>query len=274
MALFSFASCRKTDTDVFFKISNGPGYKFSDIELYDTSTDILYFKNVHNELNNIEEGSFSFLDNGEIIYSGTFWSAYSSLGPTGPFISAPPSMFGNYALRIGNFHFDKPDVRKDPRMIAVLNQHDLLHSGLALSSVSLEITGGQITFNFNVTNHDQSDLMIIDLDKTGANLFHYFTNGLYIRDLTYNQVFKSNIQIQAPDPWNKLDMAWLSQLKSGDSRQFTINYTINNPISPGEYYATFSFPGLAYQVSRDQLYQETGRIWLGDIQVNKRITIQ
>jgi hypothetical protein len=274
VALFTFTSCSKPDTDVFFKIGNGPGYSFNDIELYDTSTDILYFKNVHDEFNDIEKNSFSFLDNGDVIYSGTFWSTYSSSVPAGPFIYSPPSMYGNYALKIENWHADKPDVRKDPRMIDVLNQHDLLHSGLALSSIFIEITGGQLTFKFTVTNHDQSDLMIIDPDKTGVNLFHYFTNGLYIRDLTHNEVFTSNIQVQVPDPWNSLEIGWLSQLKSGDSGQFTINYTINNPLSPGEYNATFMFPGLAYQVTKDQLYQGTSRIWLGDIQVTKRITIQ
>jgi hypothetical protein len=116
--------------------------------------------------------------------------------------------------------------------------------------------------------------MIIDLDKTGPNLFHYFTNGLFIYDLTHNEVFSSNIQHQAPDPWNSWKIDWLSELKSGDSKEYTINYTINNPLNPGEYDTTFEFPGLAYQVTKDQLYQGNSRIWLGDISLNKRRTIQ
>jgi hypothetical protein len=272
--LFILSSCSKLDNDVFFKIGKGFEYRFNDIELYDTSTNILYFKNVHYEFNDIEKNSFSFLDNGDVIYLGTVWSGYSSSGPNGPFISSPLSMLGNYALKIDNWHPGKPDVRKDPRIIALLKQHDLLHSGLALSFDPPEITGSQLTFKFTVTNQDKSNLLIIDPDKTGPNLFHYFTNGLYIKDSAYNDIFTSNIQFQAPDSWKSWKVEWLSQLKSGDSKQFTINYTINNPLTPGEYNATIMFPGLEYQVTKDQLFQGTDRIWLGDIQVTKKITVQ
>ena len=272
--LFILISCRKFDNDVFFKIGGRLEFNFSDIELYDTSTNILYFKNVHNEFKNIEKNSFSFLDNGDVIYSGTFWPAYYDSGPTGPFIYSPPSLFGNYALKIDYWHSDKPDVRKDPRMIAVLKQHDLLHSGLTLSFGPPEITGSQLIFKFTVTNQDKSNLLIIDPDKTGPNLFHFFTNGLYIRDSAYNEIFTSNIQYQAPDPWNSWKIEWLSQLKSGDSKQFTINYTINNPLNPGVYDATFTFPGLEFQVAKDQLYQGTDRIWLGGVEGTRKITVQ
>jgi hypothetical protein len=89
-----------------------------------------------------------------------------------------------------------------------------------------------------------------------------------------NEVFSGNIQHQAPDPWNSWKTDWLSELKSGDSKEFTIAYTIRNPINPGEYYTTFEFPGLAYQVTKDQLYQGTSRIWLGEIVLNKNRIIQ
>ena len=272
VVLLILTSCEKIDNEVFFKIGSGLEYKFSDIELYDTSTHVLYFKKVHDEFKKIENGSFTFLDKGDPIYSGSFWPGYSSAGPSGPFIMSPPSMFGNYALRIDNWHSDNPDIRNDPRMIDILKQNNLFHSGLAISSSSIEITGTQLTFKFTVTNQDQSDLLIIDIDKTGPNLFHYFTNGLYIYDLSYNEVFTSTIQHQAPDPLNGWKIDWLSELKSGDSKEYTINYTINNSLNPGEYYITFGFPG--YHATKDQLYQGTSRIWLGDIQLNTRRTIQ
>jgi len=274
VAFLTLTSCEKIKNEVFFKTGSGLEYKFSDMELYDTSANVLYFKNVHNEFKNIEGGSFSFLDRGDPIYTGSFWPGYSSSGPTGPFIMSPPSFYGNYALKIDNWHAGKPDVRKDPRMIELLKQNNLFHSGLAISSSSIEITGTQLSFKFTVTNEDESDLFIIDIDKMGPNLFHYFTNGLFIYDLSHNEVFASTIQHQAPDPWNSWNIDWLSELKSGDSKEFTINYTINNPLNPGEYYTTFEFPGMAYQVTLDQLYQGTARIWLGDIQLNKNRTIQ
>lgn len=270
----TLASCEKTDNNVFLKTGSGLEYKFSDMELYDTSSHVLYFKKVHDEFKDIENGSFTFIDRGDPIYTGSFWPGYSSLGPSGPFIMSPPSIMGNYALEIENWHSDKPDVRIDPRMIDILKRNNLFHSGLAISSSSLQITGTQLTFRFTVTNKDQSDLLIIDPEKTGQKLFHYFTNGLYIYDLSHNEVFSSTIEIQRPDPWNSWKMEWLSELKSGDSKEFTINYTLNNLINAGEYYSTFAFPGLAYQVAKEQLYQGTSRIWLGDIEVVKMITVQ
>lgn len=269
-----FVSCSKNNKDIFFKIGNDFEYGFSDIELYDTSSNIIYFKSEREEFKSIEKNTFSFLDDGDVIYSGSFMPGYSSSIPMGPFIFSPPSMFGNYALEIENFYPNKPDARKDPRIISLLEQHNLLHSGLAISSSNLEITGSDITINFTITNYDESDLLIIDPYKTGLNLFHYFTNGLYIRDSNNFIVFTSDYEVQTPDPWNSFDIDWLSLLKSGESRQFTIDYTIPNPLNPGEYTSTFEFPGLSYQVTLDQLYQNDSRIWLGQIKSNKKITIQ
>jgi len=271
LILLIFNSCEKNDHDVFFKI-NDLEFRFNDIELYDTSTHIIYFKTEHDEFKNLDNGIFTFLDNGDPIYSGTLWSGYSSLGPSGPSIMSPP-MYGDYALRIDYWHFDKPDIRNDPRVIQILNQHNLLHSGLSISSSSIEITGTQLIFKFTVSNQDQSDLLIIDFNKTGPNLFHYFTNGLYIHDLAHKEVFSSTIQHQVPDPWNSWKTEWLSEIRSGDSKEFTINYPLKNSISSGEYIATFEFPGLGHQVLKDQLYQGNTRIWLGDVSLNKRILI-
>lgn len=267
------ASCEKSDNDVFFKLGSGQEYRFSDFELYDTSTNILYFNKDQDYFDKMYENSFSFLYNGEIIYQGSFIPGYSSSMPSGAFINSPP-MYGNYALKIDFWPPNKPDVRKDSRMINILNQHNLLHSGLYISSSSIDITGTQLTFKFTVTNLDKADLLIIDPDKTGPNLFHYFTNGLSIYDLAHNKVFSSKIQHQSPDPWNSWKTDWLSELKSGDSKEFTIYYSIENTLTPGEYDTTFEFPGLAYQVSREQLHQGNSRIWLGDINFNKRRTIQ
>jgi hypothetical protein len=266
-------SCEKLDKEVFFTIGSEHEYKYSDIELYDTSTHILYFKNEQEYFKDIYENTFSFFDNRQIIYQGCFWPGYSGSMPEGPFIMSPP-LHGNYSLRIYNLIPGEQDIRKNQKMINVLSRHNLLHSGLVISSGSLDITETQITFRFTVTNQDQSNLMIIDLDKTGPNLFHYFTYGLNIYDMAQNEVFSSTIEHQAPDPWDSWDIEWLSELKSGDSKEFTITYILNTPMNPGEYNATFKFPGLGYHITKDQLYQGNSRIWFGDITLNKNITIE
>jgi hypothetical protein len=273
LLLLTFTSCEKLRDEVFFKTGSGREYKLRDIQFYDTSTHILYFKKEHKEFTEIIDETFAFLDEGATIYEGSFMPGYSSSIPYGPFIMSP-SMYGDYALKIENGRTGKPDIRSDPQMIDLLNRHGLLHSGLVLTSGSVEISGTQLIFRLTVTNHDQSDLLILDPVKTGPNLFHYFTNGLYIYDMANNKVFSSPVQHQAPDPWNSFKIDWLSELKSGDAKEYQINYTLNNQIIPGEYDISFVFPGLAYQVSKENLYQGSSRIWLGNLHYNKRIFIK
>jgi len=274
--LLTLSCCEKSGTttgpDVFFKMGRGKEFKFDDFELYDSSTHIFYLKEEQDVLTEFLGDSFAFLDKGDTIYAGSFLPGYSDYIPMGPIISSP-GMYGNHALRVEVWMDKKPDIRNCPRIVELLNNHNLLHSGLSGTVDFVELSGNQLSFGFTVKNHDNDDLLIIDLNKTGPNLFHYFTNGLYLRGLNNNVAFSSNVTHQKPEPWNSWSSEWLSILKSGDSKSFTINYTIETPINPGEYNASFEFPGLAYQVSKGQLYQANGRIWLGDINLKREITI-
>jgi hypothetical protein len=264
----------ETDPEVFFQTGEGLAYRFNDFDFYDSSTCIFYFKTTHEEWEDLELGSFTFLDNGDTIYTGSLWPAYMNSMPFGPFISAPLSMYGNYALRIENWwHEGKPDPRNCPEMITVLKEHDLLHSGLALSIDAVDISADTLNFSFTVTNADTTDLLILDLNKMGPALYHYFTNGLYLYDTDHHEVFTGTIAHQAPVPWNSWKSDWLSDLGSGDSVSYTIRYPIDSPLEPGEYQALFEFPGLAYQVGKDQLYQGDARIWLGDVQGIQNVVI-
>ena len=272
-------SCEKifnnSSDDYFFKSDAGLEYKYSDCELYDSSTHIIYLKTSHPQIITEKSSVFSVLANGKEIYQGAFWPSFSSSLPIGPYISSFSSFYPDFTLRIEHMTFDDQpaDPRNDPRIISALAAHGLLHSGLSAAINSVDIAGTQLTFKFTVTNVDITDLLIIDLEKTGPDLFHYFTNGLSIRNVSHEEVFSSQIQPETPSPWNSWKSEWLSALKSGDSRQFTIIYSINAPLNPGEYTASFEFPGVSLGVTHDQLFQSNGRIWIGDVSVNKKITV-
>jgi hypothetical protein len=275
--LLALPSCEKpveqTDHDVFFKIGKDHAFRFDDIALYDSSTHIIYFKEARSEFQDVLQGPFAFFDNGDTIYSGAFYPGYSSYIPAGPIILSPPNMYSDYALRIEIWRDDKPDVRNSPRIIEILKEHNLLHSGLSGAVDFVEVNANVLSFGFTITNHDLTSLLIIDINKTGPELFHYFTNGLYLRDQDHNEVFSSTIEHQTPEPWNGWKSEWLSTIKSGESMSFTITYPLETPVNPGEYRLLFEFPGLAYQVSKDELFQGNERIWLGDITLRKIITI-
>ncbi len=261
----------------FFKMDNGLEYRYSDFELYDSSTHIYYFRNDRPDFRTTKVTTFSLVAYGEEVCKGVFYPPYSSSLPYGAYIDSFSSLLQGYAFRLDFMFIDgKPvDTRNDPLIIEALREHGLLHSGLSLVINSVEMTGNRLTFKFTLANKDETDLLIIDPDKTGLNLFHYFTNGLYLRDNSNNFIFSKGISSQAPDPWNSWDIAWLSVLKSGESRQFTFNYPLSSPLAPGEYKAIFSYPGIEYQkISRDQLWQGTSRVWLGDVQVTAQVVLQ
>lgn len=271
-------SCEMTsynaDYDVLLKTENGFSFKYSDFELYDSSTHIFYFKNSHPDFKTTSNDKFSILADGQTVYQGYFLAPYSSFIPSGPFIFSFYKFGPDHFFEIESWFPDNvKDSRNDLRIIGALKQYGLLHSGLKVTIDSITNSGPQMIFKFTVTNSDLSDLMILDLNKSGVNLFHYFTNGLSLFDSAHNLVFKSNIEFSAPETFMDWSVDWLSVLKSGVSRQFIINYTPSSKINPGVYHASFEFPGLYFQIPKEQLYQNNKRIWLGDIQVNKEIKI-
>jgi hypothetical protein len=264
----------KIDPDVLFRIGDGTEYHYDDIALYDSSAHILYFRKEQDKFYEIINKPFAFLNRGDTIYSGLFWPGYYSSIPVGPVIMSPPSMYGNYALRIQIWLGDKSQLINNPELIDVLKDHGLLHSGLEGRIDKISFSETKITFRFTITNRDKTDLLILDINKTGPNLFHYFTNGLSIRNPSHDRIYESTIQHSKPEPWNSFKTEWLSLLKSGESASFEIEYPVEDPINPGEYYAIFEFPGLAYQVSKNQLFQGMNRIWLGDITLRKEIILK
>lgn len=262
--------------EYLFKADSVLLYKYSDFELYDSSTHIFYFKTNHPEFKTIKSSGFSLLANEEEIYKGVFWPSYSSSLPEGPYISSHYSLYPDYTIKIGFVTIDgKPkDTRNDPRLIAALKAHNLLHSGLFGEIKSIIRNGSQLTFSIKVTNADKSDLLILDPEKMGPKLFHYFTNAPWFYNITQKKVFQAITEYQTPDPRNIWSSDWLSILKSGESRQFTFYYTLESPLSRGEYSVSFAFPGLSSQVTIDQFYEDNVRIWMGDIPLTKLLTVQ
>ena len=264
------------EDELLFSTDNGLEYRYSDFELYDSSTHIFYFRTNHPEFKTDKSSSFSLLAYGEEIYNGVFYPAYSSSLPYGPYISSGFSLNPDYFFKIELITIDDQpqDSRNDLRLISALKDHNLLHSGLSGQINNITVNDTHLTFSFIITNYDSSDLLILDPEKTGPRLFHYFTNAPVFYNITQNKVFSYNTDYQAPSPWDKWDMDWLSTLKSGDSRQFTFYYTINTPLTPGDYKISYEFPGLSKQIPIDQLFQGNTRIWLGDITLSKTVNIQ
>jgi hypothetical protein len=277
--ILCLTSCERIDSDNYsdpvFKIGDNLWYSYNDFELYDSSTHMLYFKKNHTEFNELKLSTFAFYADTIKIYQGSFWSGLSSSFPLDPYILYFPFFYQNYTLKIDKVFTDqyKADPRNDYRLISAFKNRGLLHSGLSAEISSIVKNGSQVTFSFIVTNRDKSDLLILDPEKTGPNLFHYFTNAPMLFNKTLQKVYNVYIEHQTPSPYNSWKIEWLSLLKSGDSRQFTFNYAIVTPFEKGEYRVSFEFPGFSFQITKDQLYQGNKRIWLGSIAMTKELTV-
>ncbi|MBK7628708.1 MAG: hypothetical protein IPJ16_16175 [Bacteroidales bacterium] len=261
--------------ETIFRIGKDLYYKYSDIELYDSSTHILYFKTTHPEFDKNDRSYFTFFVNKDSIYKGDFWPSFLSSWPTRPYVSTWPFWLQNFALRFENKYNVKPDLRNDPRIIKAFKDHELLHSGLIVSINSVECGTSEVKFTFTLTNKDNSTLLFLDPEKMGLNLFHYYTNGLLFRKLPWTTATTTvKIPYQAPAYNNMWKREWLSVIKPGESKTFVINYPISSQFNSGDYEVTFNYPGLLFQVSRDELIQADGRIWLGDFMARINIVIK
>lgn len=263
----------KPDPEYFFKIGKKLYYRYSDIELYDSSTHIIYFKTNHPEFDKNSQSYFSVIVKSDTVYNGDFWPMFRSDNPKRVIIATYPFWLPNYALWIENNHNIKPDLRNTPSIIEALKDHNLLHPGLLIEIKNLEVTSTQVTFSFSVTNKDQSALWIMDPDKMGIRLFHYYTNGLIFKKLNDGSSFTIRVPSESPSDNKIWKIEWLTKLNSGDTKTFNFIYPLSSPIAPGEYTITFVYPGFLFQISKDQLIQDNARIWLGKARTSIRKSI-
>lgn len=257
------------------RIGDNMSFDYGEIHLYDSSSHVLIFNDIHPEFEKLRDIPFEICSNGQTIYQGHFWPAYLSSMPDGPYMMNNPLMLKNYALKIDFMSLNnKPDVRNDKRFISSLIQHNLLHSGLSVRIRKIETNGSIISFNFTVTNMDIAELLILDPDVMGLNLFHYFTNGLVIRNLSSGMITNATITPKTPVPLNGFQTSWLTSLSPGATKSYTFLYSLKNPLNAGEYSVSFLYPGLGYQVDLQNLYQKGTRIWLGDVTTTSKLTVR
>lgn len=285
-ALLVLSGCEKTDNpdngelykdtnkvSVILRIGDNITFDYDEIHLYDSSARILYFKEIHPEFEKLKNVPFIFYADEKMIYEGEFWPMYLSSSPSGPYIANNPMRLQNYALKI-DFAGKGPDPRNNPLLIRELMDRNLMHQGILLGISRVESNGSLISFTFNITNMDKTDLYVMDPEQMGLGLFHYFTSGLSIKNINTGSVVTATIAPKTPVPLNGWQPDWLTRVSPGATRSYTIMYPLNPRLGPGEYDVTFIFPGLTSQVEINKLYQDGARIWLGEVSTTTRLTIE
>jgi len=285
-----FAGCKYDNLDFNGELTDGfcivAGGKVvlnqNDIEYYDYSSHLIYIKENKSFSDDIETiGAFTVYADRVQIYKGQTFPGYSSFLPYGPIIMTHPSGYGDYVIPIeftqiidslGNVI---PDPREDKKIVEALKKYNQFHAGLSCEIKSVQyVASNNVKVEMTLKNNDPINYYYLDPNKTGTNLFHYFTNGLSIRDFKNHKSYTHKTAAIQPVPWNSWKKEWLSIINKNESKTIIITYDNFEVVTSGRYKATFEYPGLCYQVDKKDLRQDNGQIWLGNLNMIKEITIE
>lgn len=258
-------------------INDSIAYNSASVYFYDFSSQLIYLrKNFSYTFTG--EGNFTIMAGAEEIYSGLMYPMYASWLPSGAFIRSAPGFYNDYVIPIGFIRISESDgtsnedPRYDARIIDALKENNQYRAGLNIGISGVEKTwGGGIELTLQLSNADQEDLLILDPDKMGLSLFHYFTNGLILRDTIKNYTHQLNVK--EAEPWDSWDRNWLSVIHGGETLTCVLRYNDFDQLPPGSYQAGFTWPGLSFQIKRNELQQNKGRIWLGQVRITKDIIL-
>lgn len=285
-----FVGCEKTGiyfdatlTDGFCIVANDKVIlNRKDIDYYDYSTHLIYLKADNSFNNGIDfVGTFTIYADRVQIYKGATLPPYSSYMPSGPVLMGHYLPLANYIVpieltqRLDSLGNVLPDPREDVRIVNALKKYDQFHAGLSCEIKSVQyLAPNNVKVELVLKNNDSFNYYYLDPDKMGVGLFHYFTNGLSIRDFVGHKSYTHPISTVKPEPWNSWKKEWMSVINGNEHKTITITYTDFEVVPPGRYKATFNYPGLSYQVEKKDISQENGQIWLGYLYMIKEITIQ
>ena len=253
-----------------------------DISYYDYGAHLLYLKSHRSSAEFLEEaGSLTVYAGGEEIYTVSTHPGYSSYFPSpGPIIWTFPTFYEDYIIAIdlmGTYEGlleAGSDSREDEKIVKALKKYGQYREGLHCEIVSCNYSApGEVILHLKLSNRDDVNYYFLDPEKMGMGLFHYFTNGLTLRDAVERQSYTNQTEHIQPVPWDSWDLEWMSLLEGGSSVTITLEYRNFESVPAGTYTARFRFPGLAH-VEHDQLAQRHGQIWLGKLELISEVVVE
>lgn len=260
-------------------INDSVVYNSNHIDFYDFSSQLIYLK-TGNTYSYSKNGDFKVFIDQQEVYSGQMYPAYSSHFPADLFIRSGLTFYSDYIIPIEFMPYvDSQDVagddpRYDTRIIETLKKYGQYKKGISCEMKLVEkLADNAVKITLQVTNMGTDKLLILDPEKMGPGLFHYYTTGLNVRD-SENNFYTHKTSIVHPEPWDLWESSWLTELKVNETRTISITYNDFDELPTGQFSARFKYPGLSSQVEQYDLQQENGRIWLGTIEATKTIDIE
>jgi len=257
-----------------------------DISLYDFSTHYISLKIDKASLfqGMLDDGHmFNFLvkpfvivAGGERIAFGSFISSYSSIMSSGPHIYDLENLFlPSDILFIHRDGGAEIDIRNDERIKNALIAGDVYHAGVNVELMDVEILDNSDTatvrYSFIIRNNDSDDLYIPDPDLMGTALFHYYTNGVELRDSDNHYYYSQYKSTSSPVPHDSWESAWFLKLESGSSIRKNLVLKGYPQFPEDTYRCYFKYAGPSKIALNDRVIQD-GRYWIGETETNS-ITI-
>ena len=249
-----------------------------DIDYYDYSAHLIYLK----EPLDFEEefavpGIASVYADSTRIYDLSLFSAVASYIVYGPLIMVPQWMYPDYTVNIQHFWNAMQVAKegnnpcKDPRIVEALKKYGQFRHGLQCEIHSIRVQEGEgLILELELRNEDPISYYYWDPAKLGIGCYHYVTNGLFLID-EYGEHYRNHVEHLS---WDLADQDRMSLLESDSSVILTLNYEDFDELPPGSYDAYFEFPAQHYNISREDLDLEDGRIWLGELDLYATVEIQ
>lgn len=179
--------------------------------------------------------------------------------------------FPKDVLHLTRHRASSEDVRADPRVRDALIRANLFHGGLSLELNSVTVLQNAevstVQYHLTLRNDDRDALYVIDPDRMGSELFHYYTNGvLFARD-NQPSIWSEHKTVTPPNPHDSWQPSWFTRIESDQFIQRTVTLHGYPSIPNGEYVCHLTYSG-PKKIERSQRNLSDGRYWIGEIESN------
>lgn len=172
---------------------------------------------------------------------------------------------------------DLNDSRHDPVVKQSLIKANILHEGIKvkLNKVIFAVNSDTSTveYTYTIKNNDLLNLYVLDPEKMGSALFHFYNNGPSLLKSDETSTRESSLmKVEIPQPHDYWNPEWFTKINSGDSISRTVSLKGYTFFPPGIYYCEWFYMGIK-QIPKNQRILSDGRYWIGQT-VSDVIAIQ
>lgn len=248
-----------------------PWLTHDEIEFYDWSSHSFYLKNDRRER---ERGSyFVICADKKPLLTGFFYSMFMSSIPPFPSIMAESGLFyPPNIISLNLFHFSTlSEIESMVSSLRIAMENSgLLREGIKVELLGLErVSATKLAYTYKVTNLDTENIYVLDPDRMGGSRFHYYTNGVTLRK-NNEGYYSENLESTASD---EIMNEWYYRLAPGQSMARTVSLDGFLSLPEGNVQAYFRFPSPESRMERDEWKRKDGRIWLGNIRIEKEMNL-